>query len=65
MNQKIEKYSLKSKAMYGCGDMFAGGAFLLIGLLFLNYLTDVVLLSRLLPVVSFSWERSGMRYPIL
>lgn len=31
--------------MYGCGDMFAGGAFLLIGLLFLNYLTDVVLLS--------------------
>ncbi len=45
MNQKIEKYSLKSKAMYGCGDMFAGGAFLLIGLLFLNYLTDVVLLS--------------------
>lgn len=38
-------FSLRIKSMYGCGDMFAGGAFLLIGLLFLNYLTDVVRLS--------------------
>lgn len=45
MNQKTENYSLKTKSMYGCGDMYGGGAFLLIGLLFLNYLTDVVLLS--------------------
>lgn len=36
---------LKTKIGYGAGDMYAGGAFLLIGLLFLNYLTDIVGLS--------------------
>lgn len=41
-------HSLKDKLSYGCGDIFAGGAFLLIGLLFLNFLTDVVKLSPFL-----------------
>ena len=41
----MKKYSLKTKSAYGCGDMFAGGAFLLIGLLFLNFLTDIVMIS--------------------
>ncbi|WP_291965929.1 MFS transporter [Caloramator sp.] len=35
----------KRKLMYGCGDIFGGGAFLLISLLFLNYLTDVELIN--------------------
>lgn len=35
------KVGLKSKLMYGCGDIFGGGAFLLVSLLLLNYLTDV------------------------
>ncbi len=42
---KNNKNSLGSKLMYGCGDIFGGGAFLLISLLFLNYLTDVELMS--------------------
>ncbi|MFA9397643.1 MAG: MFS transporter [Clostridiaceae bacterium] len=42
------KNTIKSKLCYGCGDMFAGGAFLVIGLLFLNFLTDIVELSPLL-----------------
>lgn len=45
-NSKINpKINLKSKLMYGCGDIFGGGAFLLISLLFLNYLTDVELMA--------------------
>lgn len=39
------KTTLSSKLCYGCGDMYAGGAFLVIGLLFLNYLTDIVKIS--------------------
>lgn len=35
----------KKKLMYGCGDIFGGGAFLLISLLFLNYLTDVEMIN--------------------
>jgi oligogalacturonide transporter len=37
-----ERLSTTSKLLYGSGDVFAGGAFLLIALLFLNFLTDVV-----------------------
>ncbi len=37
-----EKVSLKTKLSYGCGDIFAGGSFLLIALLFMYFLTDVV-----------------------
>ena len=36
---------LWKKIMYGVGDIYGGGAFLLISLLFLNYLTDVEMLS--------------------
>lgn len=39
------KITVKSKLMYGCGDIFGGGAFLVISLLFLNFLTDVEMLS--------------------
>lgn len=42
---KERKVTLATKCGYGSGDMYAGGAFLLIGLLFLNFLTDVVGLS--------------------
>jgi oligogalacturonide transporter len=40
--QDKHQTTLKSKLGYGAGDMYAGGAFLLVGLLFLNFLTDVV-----------------------
>lgn len=42
---KKVQYGLGSKIMYGLGDIFGGGAFLLISLLFLNYLTDVELIN--------------------
>lgn len=35
----------KPKFAYGVGDMYAGGAFLVIGLLYLKFLTDVALLD--------------------
>lgn len=41
----MKKYSFGTKIGYGVGDMYAGGAFLLVGLLFLNFLTDVAGLS--------------------
>jgi oligogalacturonide transporter len=31
-----------SKLSYACGDIYGGGAFLLIGVLYLNFLTDIV-----------------------
>ena len=40
-----EKVSMKEKLCYGVGDIFAGGSFLLVALLFLKFLTDVVGLS--------------------
>lgn len=40
-----QDYKLRTKIGYGMGDMYAGGAFLLVSLLFLNFLTDVVGLS--------------------
>lgn len=38
----MRKSTWGSKIGYGMGDMYAGGAFLLIGLLFVYFLTDVV-----------------------
>ncbi|MFP4362842.1 MAG: MFS transporter [Spirochaetia bacterium] len=38
---KACKVPIRVKLMYGCGDIFAGGAFLVVSLLFLNFLTDV------------------------
>ncbi len=46
-------YSLKNKIGYGIGDMYAGGAFLLVNLLYLNYLTDVVGLNAKLAGLAF------------
>lgn len=37
MDQRIP---LKNKLLFGIGDMYAGGAFLLVGLLYLQFLTD-------------------------
>ncbi len=45
---KDQSNMLKNKVMYGMGDIFGGGAFLLISLLFLRYLTDIELMSPLL-----------------
>ena len=35
------KVALRSKLLYGLGDIYGGGAFLVINLLFINFLTDV------------------------
>jgi len=45
------KNSLITKMSYACGDIYGGGAFLLVGLLYLNFLTDIV---RISPAVSGS-----------
>lgn len=42
---KDNKLSTKSIISYASGDIFGGGAFTLIGLLFLNFLTDSALIS--------------------
>jgi len=49
----MKKNSLFTKIGYGVGDMYAGGAFLLVGLLFLNFLTDVAGLTPALAGVVF------------
>ena len=49
----MKKNSLFTKIGYGVGDMYAGGAFLLVGLLFLNFLTDVAGLSPALAGIVF------------
>ncbi len=46
-------YSLRNKIGYGIGDMYAGGAFLLVNLLYLNFLTDVVGLNPKLAGLAF------------
>ncbi|MGD1821815.1 MAG: MFS transporter [Pleomorphochaeta sp.] len=38
----MQKVPLKNKVLFGIGDMYAGGAFLIVGLLYLKFLTDVV-----------------------
>ncbi len=40
-----KKVPLKNKILFGIGDMYAGGAFLVVGLLYLKFLTDKVGLS--------------------
>ncbi len=47
MEKQIEQHknSFWTKAAYGSGDMYAGGGFLIVGLLYLNFLTDIVGLS--------------------
>lgn len=42
MEEQKRVYKIKNKIGYGLGDMYAGGAFLLVSLLYLNFLTDVV-----------------------
>lgn len=49
----MKKSSFMTKVGYGVGDMYAGGAFLLVGLLFLNFLTDVAGLTPALAGVVF------------
>lgn len=39
--EKVNKLPLSSKMLYGIGDIYGGGAFLIIGALFLFFLTDV------------------------
>lgn len=34
--------AIKSKVCYACGDIYGGGSFFLIGVLYLNFLTDIV-----------------------
>lgn len=41
----MRQVPLKNKILFGIGDMYAGGAFLLVGLLFLKFMTDVAGLS--------------------
>ncbi len=38
----MKNVPLKNKILFGIGDMYAGGAFLLVGLLYLKFLTDIV-----------------------
>jgi len=38
----MKKPTMKNKISYACGDIYGGGAFLLIGVLYLIFLTDVV-----------------------
>ena len=45
MNRVDRKVTLKHKLLYGSGDIYGGGAFLVISLLFLRFLTDVQLLA--------------------
>jgi oligogalacturonide transporter len=63
----MEKDSLKKKLMYGCGDIYGGGAFLLISLLFLNYLTDVELMAPALAgatiMIGKLWD--AVTYPVM
>lgn len=51
----MKKDSWGSKIGYGVGDIYAGGAFLLIGLLFVNFLTDVVGLRPVLAGIIFGF----------
>ncbi len=73
-----EKIPMRVKLSYGCGDIFAGGAFLLVATLFMYFLTQVVgldaklagtviLLGRLWdavtdPVMGFLSDRTHTRF---
>lgn len=61
------KSNLRAKILYASGDIFGGGAFLLINLLFLNYLTDIELippaLASLIILIGKTWD--GVWDPIM
>ncbi|MBN2658587.1 MAG: MFS transporter [Spirochaetales bacterium] len=64
---KEDKVPLKKKLSYGCGDLFAGGSFLLIALMFLYFLTDVVglepALAGLIVLAGKIWD--GITDPLM
>ena len=47
------KVGMKTLVAYGMGDMYGGGAFMIVGMLFLFYLTEVVGLSPALAGMVF------------
>ncbi|MCK9549113.1 MAG: MFS transporter, partial [Sphaerochaeta sp.] len=47
------KVGMKTLVAYGLGDMYGGGAFMIVGMLFLFYLTEVVGLSPALAGLVF------------
>lgn len=49
----MKKITFGTKLGYGAGDMYAGGAFLLVGLLFMRFMTDVVGVNPALAGVVF------------
>ncbi len=54
MEQTARRVPLKNAIAYGIGDIYGSGAFLLIGLLFLFFLTDYVGLSPALAGLVFA-----------
>ncbi len=50
---KDQKLKLSTKLGFGVGDIYGGGAMLLIGIYYLHYLTDVMLISPALAGVAF------------
>lgn len=55
-----EKFSLKTKIAYGLGDLYGGGAFIIIGTYYLYFLTDVLRINPALAgtviMVSKIWD---------
>ncbi len=51
--EQERKVTLANRLMYGSGDMFGGGSFLLIGMLYMFFLTEVVGLSPALAGMVF------------
>ncbi|MBN1573046.1 MAG: MFS transporter [Deltaproteobacteria bacterium] len=50
---KDQKLKLSTKLGFGVGDIYGGGAMLIIGIYYLHYLTDVMLISPALAGVAF------------
>ena len=48
-----QKLKLSTKLGFGVGDIYGGGAMLIIGIYYLHYLTDVMLISPALAGVAF------------
>jgi oligogalacturonide transporter len=59
-NSSTEKLSLTTKLGFGIGDIYGGGAFVIIGFYYLHFLTDVLLISPYLAGIAFlvskSWD---------
>jgi oligogalacturonide transporter len=53
MNDTTEKLSLTTKIGFGLGDIFGGGAMVVIGFFYLYFLTDVILISPALAGIIF------------